>query len=338
MSRSNRQAAAGFTLLELVVVLSILAVVTAVATRTLSHMEDQRRFEAAQRGLDELDVAIVGSVDERAADGTRIASGFVADMGRLPRTVASGPQPELTLAELWINPGVAFDARAATLANGVSNDDQDLQVLVPGGWRGPYLRLPIGAANLLDGWGNGYSSPTETPSDPDIALTSGYARLRTAADAPITADGQEIGLIRHLGANGRFEPSDEAYDRDEAIAFLSDRVRASVKGSVEVLDDDSPAVADPSDTVTIKVFTPDAADASKIAVYKVSVPFNANPVNYEISAATVPAAAALTIGPRVVRAYFTESEPAGTTTFRKSAVKSIALRAGVNIQDLKIDR
>src|SRR4051794_2579572 len=124
MKLRNRKGPAGFTLLELVVVLAILAVVTALATRALSTLEDQRRFEATQRGLAELDAAVLGSPNDRAPDGSQIASGFVADMGRLPRTVGS---PELTLQELWLSTGAAFDARRATTTNGVDPTDVDPQ-------------------------------------------------------------------------------------------------------------------------------------------------------------------------------------------------------------------
>jgi prepilin-type N-terminal cleavage/methylation domain-containing protein len=340
MNPRNRRTPPGFTLLELVVVLAILAIVTAVATRTLSQVEDQRRFESSQRGLEDLEAAILGSDEDRAPDGSRISGGFVADMGRLPRTVANGGQ--LTLAELWLDPGTPFhfDARPAVAANGVDAADEDPQVLVPGGWRGPYVRLPLGANNLKDGWGNDYSSPIETPTDPDIALTTGYARLRDANDAPITEPAQDIAIVRHLGANGRFDPADESYDRDEAIAFpatpfSADRIHASLKGTVEVMDEEGSAMTDMSNTedkVTVRVFAPNPADPTKIIVYKVEVPFQSNPVIYEI-----PETAGVTIGPRIVRASFTDGGQE-TTSFKKSAVKTVILRSGVNIQDLKIDR
>lgn len=329
----------GFTLLELVVVLAILAVVTAIATRSLGKMEDQRRFETSQRGLDELEAAVLGSDNDRAPDGSRMINGFVADMGRLPRTVLDPAvtPPALTLRELWSNPGALYDARQAIAVNGVAAADEDLQVLVLGGWRGPYLRLPLGAVNLLDGWGNDYSSPTDAPP-PELAFTTGYARLRDVNDLPLTATGQSIVVVRHLGANGTFEIADANYDRDQAIAFTEDRIRAVLKGSVEVLDGENPAVVDGSDTITVKVFAPSPANPAQIVVYRHVVPFATNPINYEISVANDVTAAALTFGPRVVRAYFSEPGTPGTTSFTKSAVKSVVLRPGVNTQDLKIDR
>lgn len=331
MSRSRSPAKTAFTLLELVVVLAILAAVTALAVRALDGVDDQRRFESAQRGLEELEFAVLGSPDDRAADGSRTVSGFVADMGRLPRTVGV---TDLAPRELWENPGVPFDVRAAVVANGVAVADEDPQVLVPGGWRAPYLRLGIGAATLLDGWGNPVTSPANpSPPNPD---TTGYARLRDASDNPITAAGQEIRIVRHLGANGRLDAADTAYDRDEPLAFTNDKFQAALIGQVEVLKEDSPPTAAPTDTadtVTIRVFGPNPANPAQISVASVTVPFATNPVTWSI-----PAAAGATIGPRVVRAYFNDVNGSGTTTFRKSPVKNVTLQAGANQLALTIDR
>ena len=326
MSRKNPKA--GFTLLELVVVLAILAVVATLATREISHIEEQRRFEVAQQGLEAIRDAVLGAPGERLPDGTPGAAGFLADMGRLPRTAGT---TNLTLAELWIDPGVPFDVRPATTTNGVDAADADPQVLVPGGWRGPYLRLPAGTDALRDGWGNDYRSlPDTSPSNP---LTSGYARLRDADDTPLTSAGSEIAIVRHLGANGTYNVADTGYDRDVAISFTNDAIRAGLRGHVEVLDDDGAAGADSADSVTIRVFGPDPDDAAQIEVWQTAVAFTQNPVIWEI-----PVSAGLTAGPRIVRAYFTDANGNGTTLYNRSAVTRTALRSGMNPLDLTIDR
>ena len=324
MKRSSPHRPA-FTLLELVVVLAILAVVTTLAIRSLDHLEDQSRYEATTRGQEELSAAVFGSPDDRAADGTRTVSGFVADMGRLPITTGAN---DLAISELWVNPGVPCDVRPAIIANGVPHASEDPQVLVAGGWRGPYLRLPIGATTWLDGWGNPMTSPaTASPPDPD---STGYARLRDAANNPIITAGQEIRIISHLGANGRLDASDTGYDRDGGLSFTDEMFKTSLTGQIEVLEGESPATADPADTVTIRVFSPNLSDPAKISVVSILIPFNANPVTWTIPGAT--------IGPRVVRAYFDDANASGTTAYRKSSVKHVTLRPGVNFVDLTIDR
>jgi hypothetical protein len=250
-------------------------------------------------------------------------------MGRLPRTVASSAG--LSLAELWASPGAPFDVRPALSAHGVPAAEEDPQVLVSGGWRGPYLRLPPGLDTWQDGWGNAMTSPAEpAPADPDAV---GYARLRDADDAPLTAPGQDIRIVRHLGANGRRNAADAGYDRDVELVFGDDLLLTSVKGQVDVRSGNAPAEPDTADTVTVRLFGPDPADPARIRTWRATVPFAANPVLWEI-----PASAGLTPGPRVVRAYFADANGSGTTVFRKSAVTRVVLRAGANPLDLVIDR
>lgn len=360
MKSRNRSTA--FTLLELVVVLAILSIVTVLAMRSIGGIEDQRRFETNQRELQDLSDAVVGSSDDRATDGSRTISGFVADMGRLPQTVASGSivldgQPALTLDELataGTNP--AFDVRFATTANGVSSNDADGQVLVPGGWRGPYLRLPLGAVTLLDGWGNPFtSSQSSSPSNP---TTTGYARLRDASDNAITTVGQAICKVHTLGANGTVGTTDTGYDQDEVISFLDqtnpsqivDRYHASLAGHVEVIDTTTSPPQPASiaslagQSVTIRVFGPDPTNPAHILVVAATFtfastdPVTGNSVTNNPVTWAIPMTQGMTIGPRIVRAYL---NPAGTSTpasgtIPKSPVKSVTLRAGTNILDLTI--
>jgi prepilin-type N-terminal cleavage/methylation domain-containing protein len=322
--RSRNPDTAGFTLLELVVVLAILAVVTTLALRSLDQVQDQQRDEANRSGMQALHEAILGSPDDRAADGSRMISGFVADMGRLPKAVEI--DGNLTLAELWVNPGHAFDVRPAIAVNGVPPAYQDSQVFVSGGWRGPYLRLPIGAETWLDGWGNPMTSTLDSsPPDPDGA---GYARLRDLSDNPLTGE-QEVRMIRHLGANGILDSADEGYDRDGVLVFDDASYQVTLTAQVEVMKDDSPATVDPADTVTVCVFGPDPVDPTKIKVVPVLGSFSSNPITFGFPG--------LTIGPRVVRVYFADSGSL-TTSFTRSAVKNVVLRPGANFVEVRIDR
>ena len=329
MKTRNPRRRDGFTLLELVVVLSILAVLTTVAMRSVSQIEDTNRYEANQRIMDGLKGAVVGSEDDRAADGSRTVNGFVADMGRLPRTVLE-TDGTLSLAELWrrpVAPGDDADAylfriRPATTENGVPADGVDNQVLVPGGWRGPYVRLPLGASQLTDGWGNAVvNGPSGT-----------YPRLRDALDAALTGPDQEISIIRHLGANGVLNPSDTGLDRDEALTFLAAGYQATISGQVEVMDDDEPAAANPGQQVIVRCYGPDPSDPSKIKVVTSgSISFSANPVTY-----TLPATTMVT---RVIRAHLNGAgRTAASAALRRSTVKHVTLRPGANLVDLEINR
>jgi len=158
--------AAGFTLLELVVVIAVMAILATVAVRSLNGVEDQARFDSTQRGLSNVQSAIDGDRGLRQPDGSMVPNGFVADMGRLPN-LFFGTDPAAELQELWTQPvGVsAYAIRSAP------SPDSDLKM--GSGWHGPYLQMPFGQARLLDGWGNPYSLiPSGSSSTAPVPIQS----------------------------------------------------------------------------------------------------------------------------------------------------------------------
>ena len=196
----------GFTLLELAIVLAILGVLTMLATREIGQVQDQQRFEASQRGLETIREAVWGSPDDRAPDGSGIRSGFVADVGRLPNRIE----------ELWTN-------TTGMIPFAVRPEDGS-EVQVPGGWRGPYVRLSWNATNLLDGWGNAYTSRVQAG----------------------------IWQAGHLGADGMAGGTN--YDQDVFMDFAEDEAKAWVWGQVEVSTN---LLSGTNTTVQVRVFHPD---------------------------------------------------------------------------------
>ncbi|MCE9608294.1 MAG: prepilin-type N-terminal cleavage/methylation domain-containing protein [Planctomycetia bacterium] len=132
-----------FTMLEMIIVLSILAVLTTVAVQSLEPLSKQSRVDATQKTLDELRAAIVGR-PTNTTDVNASAPSFVADVGRLP----------MSIDELFMKMDGLADFHSGALAG----DDSD--VTVARGWRGPYMRLPAGATMLRDGWGNPFAFDT----------------------------------------------------------------------------------------------------------------------------------------------------------------------------------
>lgn len=206
----------GFTLIELVVVLLILALLTHLAVRELGAVQRAKMRATAERQLEEVCEAVW-----RARPGEE-PTGFLVDMGRLPRAVAAtnaSDRVAATLSELWKRPADVepFALRAAVVSNlaaGVSREIADASVKIPCGWRGPYLRLPFGHDRLLDPWGN----PFETPDD------AGFARL-VGTNGVAAAEGNAVLRVRQWGADGRpddaVEPADAA-DRDAEVELLSE--------------------------------------------------------------------------------------------------------------------
>lgn len=231
MKKMNRD---GFTLVELVLVLGVVALLTHLAVREATQWRASRLHEVSARGLEEIRVAVVGDDTQRTADGAIAVNGFLADMGRLPQCVAeidSSGVERLTLGELWCAPrdtesGLArqeelYGVRPATTNNlvvGTANTDADREVVVPGGWRGPYLRLASGKSRLLDGWGN----PYETPD-------SANRRGRLLADynptnrwnTPVSQTGEVVVAVRHFGADGRPDRQHSEVEPENRDALLS---------------------------------------------------------------------------------------------------------------------
>lgn len=205
----------GFTLIELMLVLFILAITAHLAVRELSNVRARSLGDAADRQLDDIASAVY--------DDTRCGpSGFLSDMGRLPAATLGG-SGALTLCELYERPdGVGeYRARPATSANlapGTPLEIADDSLLVPCGWGGPYVRLPIGASRLADPWGN----PFETPDE------AGMARLLGSADDNAVTNGQPVVAIRHFGSDGLDDATRQpanAEMRDASRLFASPSVR-----------------------------------------------------------------------------------------------------------------
>lgn len=85
--RLFRHRQTGFTLLELVLVLFLIALMASAALLLTEGVEDQARYDETKRRMELIRKAIVGDPSRTVNGGPEI-SGFVADMGRLPGCVA----------------------------------------------------------------------------------------------------------------------------------------------------------------------------------------------------------------------------------------------------------
>lgn len=115
----------GFTMLEMVIVIAIIAILAALITPIAVDQISQKRFDVCRDELKVLKKAIVGD-PTLIEGGTRTSFGFVGDLGVLPENLA-----DLMQQNAW--PG------SQTNANGFT-----------WGWRGPYIN------EIKDPWGNDY--------------------------------------------------------------------------------------------------------------------------------------------------------------------------------------
>ena len=271
----------GFTLLELVVVLGILAVLTHVALRETSRTLDDGRVKLAAKQLDEIQTAVCGSRFERDSDGLPARTGFVADMGRLPVATRDEATGRLTLSELRARPADCAEyavrpAVAENLAPGHLPGDADPDVFVPCGLRGPYVPSAGSDGRLRDPWGN----PFEIPDD------AGYRARLLAADGSEPAEGTPVAGVAHFGADGRPDPPDglaSPRDKDGRRDF-DDALPTTLTVYLEWLDADG-APQTPQ-TATLRVYSP---SNGLIAVARAT------------TSTDVAAIPGLTPGPRVLR-------------------------------------
>lgn len=173
----------GFTLIELVIVIVVLGVISAVAVKKMQPTIETARYEQTKKELDELAFAIVGN-PELYANGARTDFGYVGDVGSLPPN----------LDALVTNPG-----SYAT-------------------WDGPYMSNNFGATDFkTDGWGTDYiltgttiqSTGSGSSIDKPFANSSAELLLNilqgTIADANMSLPGtvyKDSLLVQFIYPNG----------------------------------------------------------------------------------------------------------------------------------------
>lgn len=176
--------AAGFTLVELLLILFILGSLALLTTAIVDGVDDQSRFDQTKSRLEQIRRAVIGDTS-RTLNGQPDVRGFVVDMGRLPAN----------LAELVSQGGMPAWGLSSVQTPGVSS----VTIELPGGWRGPYLEVPPsfdGAPKIQDGWNNS--------GDTDDAENYGWIFQLKKADGSVTTDLNEaVALqVRSHGSDG----------------------------------------------------------------------------------------------------------------------------------------
>jgi len=175
--------AAGYSLFELVVVIVILGIVTAVSLRSMRNTTEVARTEKTRVELNALATAIAGNPD-LISGGNRIDYGYVGDIGSLPSS----------LSQLVTNPGYTT-------------------------WDGPYVgdEFTAGGADneyQYDAWGQQYSySGGVTISSTGSGSTITREIASSAADLTLNAVTTVITDLSH-------DPPGSIY-RDSVKAVLT---------------------------------------------------------------------------------------------------------------------
>jgi prepilin-type N-terminal cleavage/methylation domain-containing protein len=225
---------AGFTLLELVIVIGLLSILAIGATAMLEDDGDWRRAQETPQRWDAIRKAILGdgSVD---ATGNFNLNGYVADMGRLPlnikelmlEDIGSNPiAPNTTPQPAWGN----FALFQKTSATNCATTPEDCYWL-GGGWRGPYL-YTAGNKKYRDGWGN------VNTDDVDDALNFGWQVTENTASGftPSITDFfvQSLGLGNEVGLGANANDTNRAdYPEDVGLAMVSENEWLNTQASLQ---------------------------------------------------------------------------------------------------------
>ncbi|PPD51504.1 MAG: hypothetical protein CTY12_07725 [Methylotenera sp.] len=196
LQRKQAKPQHGFTLLELLVVVSLLGLLSLTAVAIFDNAGDQDRFEATRSRLASIRTAIIGDTS-RTLNGEPILSGYVADMGRLPSNIA----------ELLIEDDTTLGVSQAAWAE-YGIDDVAVGVSVVGltgklyaGWRGPYLfgNPEASGTAFRDGWGT-EASPTHVEDfDWNVILTDASGTVVSTGVSAATIAVQSYGSDRSPG-------------------------------------------------------------------------------------------------------------------------------------------
>lgn len=180
LALGGRALRSGFTLIEMVVVLVVMAIAAHLAVREFGRVRDRRMTESADRQLVELRDAVW------SLDSEGIPCGFLADMGRMPRRID----------ELWKLPQDAGRFAVTNVTGAIH---------VPTGWQGPYIRLPPGRDALYDPWGNDIGTTTNSEGFVTNVFhmgSSGLGRTRSADVSLVPDGGASAALVVVLEPGG----------------------------------------------------------------------------------------------------------------------------------------
>jgi prepilin-type N-terminal cleavage/methylation domain-containing protein len=315
----------GLTLIEMLVVLTILAITTTLAVVLTEGAVDQARFNSTQQQLQAISDAIIGPASNPDAPA------FLADIGRLPlasvNPLASTTTPQLV--ELWSNVnGLASYGQVTTnpvasvpALSGWTSTSLSPNVSLFAGWRGPYLRLAPGQTQLFDGWGAPFN----------LLQTNGTVALN-GLDGTAAVTGSSIGQVYSTGApaaqgvTGTGALTPYAVTQALPAPFLASTPNiwtGTVSGSVY----NTNTTGTVGSAVTVCLFVPDLTQPTGIRVMtyvtstsSLAFTFPVPSTDPYYPSADANSKLSVPIGPKALRAYQTAAQTASGTATASSVI------------------
>jgi prepilin-type N-terminal cleavage/methylation domain-containing protein len=126
---TNKRKNAGFTLLELVVVVAVMGLISSMAMDLYTDNTNQTRYDLTKKRVEEIRYAIIGD-DSRTLNGQPTISGYIADTGKVPTEIR-----QLILKEYCIGDPLYFTKNHCE-SGGETWKNQETEI----NWKGPYLK------------------------------------------------------------------------------------------------------------------------------------------------------------------------------------------------------
>lgn len=164
----------GFTLIEILLAISLIGILSAVGISLISGNVDESRYDSTVNEMREIRKALVGD-SETLQGGSRSSFGYAGDMGGVPNATQG-------LNALLAQP-------AGTTAWTMSSSARFAH-----GWNGPYLSTGLTGENAVqDAWGRSYSY---SPGPPTVITSFG-------ADGVAGGTGFNQDIVINIPANQR---------------------------------------------------------------------------------------------------------------------------------------
>lgn len=161
----NKRKNAGFTLLELVVVVAVMGLISTMAMDVYTDNTNQTRYDLTKKRVEEIRYAIIGD-DSRTLNGQTTISGYIADTGEVPTEIR-----QLILKEYCIGDPLYFTKNHCE-SGGETWKNQETEI----NWKGPYLKtsasekitrtingleVVTNVSVFRDGWGRNLNNSNE---------------------------------------------------------------------------------------------------------------------------------------------------------------------------------
>ncbi len=263
----------GFTLIELMMGLTIMAVVGTVMLKSMSGLQDQSRYNQTVERVNQIKQAIV---NVQTINGVPVVTGFVADMGRLPyclEELLDGTCPANTkwLTDIagsvignCITSGTSSQITYSNCTSPTPAGKWSPQPLSPQpilttstislntGWNGPYIQTsndPTTNYAFSDGWGDSTINPPAstapinfTNNGTNYSITKGNANNYGWVYQPDLTSGQLI--LQSFGSDGAVGTS------TNTDSFQNDYPSQSAQPVINAQN--TPYIINPSITVNLK--------------------------------------------------------------------------------------